>query len=52
MARLQQHNLVGLSGHRVGEGGALAGAAGPGAQPHADSEGVELRQRLRTRAYM
>ena len=44
-APLDEHDLVGLAGHAVGEGGPDAGA-GAGLQPHADGEGVHLGQAL------
>lgn len=44
-APLQQHDLVGLAGDGVRERGAEP-RQGLGLQPHADGEGVELRQAL------
>lgn len=42
---LDEHDLVGLPGHSVGEWGADA-RRGTGPQPQADGEGVQLGQRL------
>lgn len=44
-APLQQHDLVGLGGDRVGERGAEP-RQGLGLQPQADGEGIELWQAL------